>query len=179
MTNFKQYAIYINMSKTISMVLTPKQEEVYALEKSGIKISDIARQMKTSRQAIDQMRKRPAYKNALAHGIIAEAQTHRKLEKTPKFFQQIIKEEVKKQLDPVIQLFKENALPLAEELVRLGTEAKSEETKRGAINDSLNYAGYVPEKKVITRSIEISPEDAEKLSQAIKYKETLTLESIL
>ena len=156
--------------------LSPRQHEVMTLEVQGKTTYEIAATLKVTRQAIEKIKHHPNYlkhfnRVDMRQIVLPPLKEMKKLENIK---QSVIREEIKRQLDPVIRVWKNGALPAAEQIVKLSIEAKEEALQFAASKEVVNQAGYVPEKKVTTMSVELTGNDAERITQAFTVSQTRT-----
>lgn len=163
---------------------TTTMRRILDLERQGKNGVEIAKLMEVSTPRISTLRNTAAYIYQRDLEMLAPVKTTKVKQnelanEVKKIRREVIRENIEKQLDPVIQALKASALPAAQEIIRLSVMAEKEETRLAAGKEVLDRSGYMPEKKVISRTIELSGEDADRISESVKYVETRTLETIL
>lgn len=160
------------MPQKYSDKLTPMQQRVLQLDLQGMPVKEIAAHFGVSQARISQIRRQDKYRKIVAPEENPYTPTQAKREM--QIHERIVREEIVKRLDPVIALIKSQSLPAAEKIVERMKKSDSQTTELEAAKEILDRAGYVPEKKVTTRTIELSSDDAERMIEAIKYTETRT-----
>lgn len=156
------------------MALTPRQKQVLDLKKKGMNQTQIAKELGVKQNGICRIQNELEFKKAWAK--VCEAKLP--MTQVRLMQQDIMREEIQKSLDPVIQTWKDGALPAAQNIVALSTSAEEESIQFAASKEVVNQAGYVPEKKVTTMTIELSGQDAERISNAFKLSQTRTREIV-
>jgi hypothetical protein len=74
--------------------------------------------------------------------------------------------------DPVHRALQENKVIAVEKIASLMSGAKNEFLQASCAKDILDRTGYLPEKKITTKTIEVTEQMAERFERALSYKET-------
>lgn len=146
-------------------MLTERQQQVAELDRQGLTQVEIAKRLGITQQKVSRVKTSRTYLRNVHPDKFYENEIQAQTT-------QIIREEVKKRVNPVIDIAVKASPMAMKTLVKLARKAESEDVKRGASNDLLGYAGHLPEKKFTTQSIELTGEDAENIAVAFKYQQT-------
>lgn len=137
-------------------------QAIMMLELCGHRNGEIAQMVDMTEGRVSIIRNSPLYKQQLA-------------ERRSRLQTQIIeKKSTAIADDPVLKHIQENKVIAVEKLTGLMEGAKNEFLQASCAKDILDRAGYMPEKKVTTKTIEVTEQMAERFERALTYRETRT-----